>query len=117
MSKYKVGDIVLVKSIAGDAIPNIHVKLVKRITVKTTKGKTFGFKKMPDWEGYSGWEAEVVFQEEIDMLRKEWSIPFSSPGEETFVFDKCIIKKPREPKPKSRRVNKNTKIRKRRKVS
>ena len=45
-----------------------------------------------DWPGYSGWEATPVFQEEIDILRKEWSIPFTQPDVEmTFVYDSSII--------------------------
>ena len=39
---YKKGDVVLVKSPAGDVIPNIHVKLLKRIIVKGQKGKFNG---------------------------------------------------------------------------
>ncbi len=75
-----------------------------------------GFKRMPDRSGYSGWEAEVVFQDEIDTLRKEWSIPFTKPGEATFVFDRCIIKKPRNPGNNSKRTSRNVKLRKKRKV-
>ena len=89
----KVGDIVLVKSPAGDAITHVHVRLLKRVVVKPQKGKVV------DWPGYAGWEAELVFQEEADHLRKEWSIPFQSPGDKTFVFDNCILRKPRNPKP------------------
>jgi len=96
MANYKVGDIVLVKSIAGDCIPNIHVKLTKRIIVKPTKGKRVGMRMTMDWPGYSGWEAEVVYQDEIDILRKKWSIPFEKPGDKTFVYDSSIIKKPRK---------------------
>ncbi len=95
MSKYKKGDIVLVKSVAGDSIPKIHVRLKERIEVKPVKGRMIGFKKSMDWPGYSGWEAEIVYQEEADLLRKSCSIPFSGPGDETFVFDSCIIKKSR----------------------
>ena len=109
MKNYKIGDIVLVKSVAGECIPKVHVKLKERITVKPTKGKRVGLRMSMDWPGYSGWEAELVYQEEIDMLRKEWSIPFTKPGEETFVFDSCIVRK-------SKRDNsirrKNTKLRK-----
>ena len=101
MSKsiYKVGDIVLVKSPAGDSIPKIHVKLLERVIVKETPPKRVGFKMSMEWPGYSGWNAEVVFQEEADLLRKEWSIPFSGPGDKTFVYDTCILKKPRKKRP------------------
>ena len=96
---YKKGDIVLVKSPAGDSIPHVHVKLVTRVVVKPKNGKRVGIRKTMDWPGYSGWEAEIVFQEEADLLRKEWNIPFTSPGDKTFVYDSCIVKKPRNPKP------------------
>ena len=85
--EYKTGDVVLVKSPAGDAIPHIHVKLLKRIIIKPSKGNSF------DWPGYSGWDATPVYQEEIDMLRKQWSIPFTTPEKDlTFVYDRNIIK-------------------------
>ena len=105
----KVGDIVLVKSPAGDAITPIHVKLIKRVVVKSRKGNTF------DWPGYSGWEAEIVFQEEADHLRKEWNIPLEGPGSKTFVYDRCIIKKPRKPQPniKNKKKNKRRIVKKR----
>ena len=83
----------LVKSPAGDTITPMHVKLVERVIVKPSKGNTF------DWPGYSGWEAELVFQEEADYMKKEWNIPFEGVGSKTFVYDWCIIKKPRNPKP------------------
>jgi len=94
---YKKGDIVLVKSPAGDSISPIHVKLTNRVIVKPSPGKRVGFRQTMDWPGYSGWEAEIVFQEEADHLRGEWGIPFQSPGDSTFVYDWCIIKKPRKP--------------------
>jgi hypothetical protein len=97
MSRYKVGDIVLIKSVAGDLIPHIHVKLLKRVIIKPTKGKSNGFRKTMDWPGYSGWDTEIVFQSEADNLRKNWSIPFEGPGDKTFVYDSSIIKKPRNP--------------------
>ena len=100
MSRYKVGDIVLVKSPAGDVIPKIHVRLTKRVIVKPTPGKRVGIRTTMDWPGYSGWYAEIVYQEEADTLRKVWSIPFSGPGDETFVYDRNIIKKPRRPNQK-----------------
>ena len=86
--KYKVNDIVLVKSPAGDAIPHIHVKLLKRIVIKSSKGRSM------DWPGYSGWEATPVYQKEIDILRKKWSIPFTKPEKDlTFVYDRDILHK------------------------
>ena len=106
--KYKVGDIVLVSSPAGEDIPKIHVRLLKRIEVKPSKGN-----KM-DWPGYSGWEATPVFQEEIDNLRKKWSIPLANPEEDiTFVYDESIVKKPRNPQPRSEKVSAGVRRRRR----
>ena len=93
-TRYKPGDIVLVKSPAGDCIPRIHVKLLKRVVVKPRPGKKIGIRTSIDWPGYAGWEATPVFQEEIDVLRKVWSIPFTTPGkDETWVYEENIIKK------------------------
>ena len=39
-TKYKPGDTVLVRSSAGPAIPNVHVKLIKVHFVKGAKGNT-----------------------------------------------------------------------------
>jgi len=106
--RYKVGDIVLVSSPAGKVIPNIHVKLLKRVVVKPSKGNRM------DWPGYSGWEATPVYSEEIKRMRKEWSIPFTEPEKDiTFVYDKNIVKKPRKPAPKYERVSKNVRRRRR----
>ena len=96
--KYKVGDIVLVKSPAGDCIPHVHVRLTSRVIVKERKGKMVGIRRSMDWPGYSGWESEIVYQEEADRLRKEWSIPLQQ-GDNTFVHDADIVKKPRNPEP------------------
>jgi len=87
--KYKKNDIVLVKSRAGDTIPHIHVKLLDRKVVKPRKGN-----KM-DWPGYSGWDAEVLYEEEVVVLRKEWSIPLHV-GDTTWVYDDSIIKKEKD---------------------
>ena len=111
MSRYKVGDIVLVKSPAGDVIPNTHVRLTERIVVKPTSGKQVGMRRTMDWPGYSGWKAEIVYQEEADILRKIWSIPFSGPGDETFVYDRNIVKKPRNIQQKSQNSKKRSKRR------
>jgi len=109
MKKYKQGDIVLVKSVAGDCIPQIHVRLKNRIIVAPRKGKRVGIRMSMDWPGYEGWEAEVIYQDEIDRLRKEWSIPFTKPGEETFVFDSSIVRKSKK---KIETRKRNTKLRK-----
>ena len=78
----------LVKSSAGAEIPHIHVRLIERVVVKPSKGKNM------DWPGYSGWQATPVYQKEIDILRKEWSIPFTKPEKDlTFVYDRDIIKR------------------------
>jgi hypothetical protein len=87
--RLKPGDIVLAKSPAGDIIPACHVKLVKRIEVKPSKGNRM------DWPGYVGWEGEMVLQEEVDLLRKHHSIPFEAVGDETFVYEDLIVKKVR----------------------
>ncbi len=87
-TKHKKDDIVLVKSRAGDAIPPIHVKLLERIITKPRKGNKF------DWPGYSGWMATPIYQKEIEILKKEWSIPLIKVNKDlTFVYDDDIIKK------------------------
>ena len=89
--RYRVGDIVLVRSIAGSSIPNIHVKLLERVEMRPTKGIKF------DWPGYSGWHATPIYQKEIEILRKKWSIPFKKANKDlTFVFDDDILKRVKE---------------------
>ena len=83
MPEYKTGDVVLIQSLSGDAIPQFHVRLVER-RVKKPEG---------NWHGYEGWDAEMVYQSEVDMLRKEWGIPFKNEGDGTWVFDSEILKK------------------------
>ena len=86
--KYKIGDIVLVKSCAGNVIPKMHVRLTKRVIKSPSKGTSI------DWPGYSGWDCVLIYKEEADLLRKKWSIPFSFPDNiKTFVCDEDIIKK------------------------
>ena len=81
-SKYKVGDIVLVKSSAGPAIPKFHVKLLQKIKRSTSFDPT-----------YIGWKARLTKRKEVNILRKEWQIPFKFPNEvETFVYETNIIK-------------------------
>ena len=102
--KYNKGDIVLVKSVAGEAIPAIHVKLTKRVIVRETKPKFDGRRWGMTWPGYSGWEAVTVYQKEIDDLRKNWSIPYRKVGEDIiFVYDEDIVVKPAKKKKRTRR--------------
>ena len=83
---YKVSDIVRVRSPAGPAIPIVHVKLLKKVVVRSSKGRTM------DWPGYTGWEAKLIYKREVDMLRKKFRIPFKWPNDiETFVFEEDII--------------------------
>tara|TARA_R100000008_G_scaffold86375_2_gene79215 strand:+ start:1427 stop:1702 length:276 start_codon:yes stop_codon:yes gene_type:complete len=85
---YKEGDIVVVRSSAGTVIPLIHVRLLKRIVVLASMGNSM------DWPGYSGWEATPVYQNEIDILKKQWNIPFTEPEKDlTFVYERDIVRK------------------------
>ena len=79
---YKKGDIVLIKSSAGDAIPPVHVKLIERIQ-----------RKPPKDPEYIIWKARLTKPKEADRLRKEWQIPFKFPDKiETMVCETNIIK-------------------------
>jgi hypothetical protein len=85
---YKKGDVVLVRLLAGDAIPHIHVKLCKKITQKPKKYGEFNDK------GYIAWESALIYKREAVILSKEWSIPYRYPDKmELFVFEEDIIKK------------------------
>ena len=76
-TKYKVGDIILVKSFAG---PEVHVRLKKRTT--SIKG----------W-GADGWHATIIYKKDIDALRKK-GVPYKKNEKPiVFVFDWEIIKK------------------------
>ena len=100
---YKKGDVVIIQSIAGPAIPQVKARLIERVVVKPQKGRTF------DWPGYVGWICVLTKQKEVDMLRKKWSIPFEWPDKvETFTFEKNIVKNVSTGS-KRRRVNKNKK--------
>ena len=80
--KYKVGDIVLIKSGAGPAIPPFHVKLIERIE-----------RKPPKDPKYIIWRARLTKPKEAAKLRKEWHIQFKFPNEvETCVCETNIIK-------------------------
>ena len=88
LMKYKVGDIVLVRSGAGETIPRFHVKLVERIV-----------RKPPNDPNYVIWRAHLTRQREAAILRKEWSIPFKFPDDiETFVLERNIVRKERNMK-------------------
>ena len=83
---YNVGDIVLVKARAGVAIPNVHVKLLKKYTIKERKGNRM------DWPGYIGWDAKLIYKKEVLLLRKKFQIPYQYPNNvKTFVYDEDII--------------------------
>ena len=82
MRKYKKGDVVLIQPCAGPALPQIHVRLINRI-VEPKRGY---------WTGYSGWEAELIYKHEVDILRKQWKIAFKKVGDKTFVYDSEIIR-------------------------
>ena len=87
-SKYKVGDIVLVKARAGPAIPDVHVKLIKKYVVKKKKGRRI------DWPEYIGWDAKMIYKKEVLLLKKKFKIPYEYPNNvETFVYDEDIIHK------------------------
>ena len=77
----------LVRSIAGDVIPHVHVRLLKKIVQKP---KTYG---EFNYEGYVAWEGALVYKGEIQKLNKEWSISWKYPDNvEIFVFEEDIIK-------------------------
>ncbi len=93
LMKYKVGDIVLVRSSAGEVIPKFHVKLVERIV-----------RNPPKDPSYVIWRAHLTRQREADILRKEWQIPFKFPNDiETLVLEINIIRKERTAKKRKNR--------------
>ena len=88
--RYKPGDIVLARSSAGPAIPNVHLRLEKRFDVAAKKGNTV------DWPAYVYWEATLVDEEEVKMLKKRFQIPYVWPTDiTTLVFESDIVKKVR----------------------
>ena len=92
LMKYKVGDIVLVRSSAGEAIPRFHVKLMERIV-----------RNPPKDSNYIIWRTNLTQQREAAILRKEWQIPFKFPDNiETFVLEANIIRKERLAKQQSK---------------
>ncbi len=88
LMKYKVGDIVLVRSSSGKEIPTFHVKLIERIV-----------RNPPKDPSYVIWRAHLTRHREAAILRKEWSIPFKFPNDiETLILDSNIIRKERNMK-------------------
>jgi hypothetical protein len=84
--KYKKNDIVKVKSRVGNIIPDVHVKLIKKIIVKETKGRHL------DWPGYIGWECIMIYKNEVEVLRKKFCIPYEFPKNvQTFIYEDDII--------------------------
>tara|TARA_Y100000593_G_C4189386_1_gene276074 strand:- start:279 stop:545 length:267 start_codon:yes stop_codon:yes gene_type:complete len=84
--KYKIGDIVTVKSKMNKVIPKFHVRLLEKKVVKESKGNNM------DWPGYIGWECELIYKKEADMLRKKFQVPFKFPNDiATFVYEDEII--------------------------
>jgi len=83
MSSYKKGDVVLIQPSAGPALPQVHVRLIERV-IEPKRGH---------WTGYSGWETELIYKREVDILRKQWQIPFRKVGDRTFVYDSEIIRR------------------------
>ena len=99
LMKYKVGDVVLVRSSAGEAIPRFHVKLVERIV-----------RNPPKDPSYVIWHAHLTRQREATILRKEWQIPFKFPNDiETFVSEVNIIRKQRNEKNRKRKNKRRAK--------
>ena len=84
---YEKGDVVLVRC-RNVSAPLIRVKLLEKEVFKGHKGKYINFPP------YVGWSAIITNRKDCDMLRKNWSIPFSWPDERTtFVFEEEIIRK------------------------
>ena len=76
--KYKVGDIVFVQSFAS---PQVRVRLKKRRL------------KPKDFWGADGWDAQVIYKKDVDMLRQH-GVPYKKGAKPmVFVFDWQTIKK------------------------
>jgi hypothetical protein len=75
---YQKNDIVLVSSFAS---PEVHVQLKKRI-LKPKKG----------W-GADGWDAQIIYEKDVNKLRKH-GVPYKKDEKPiVFVFDWQLIKK------------------------
>jgi len=80
MVKYKAGDIVLVESFAG---PKVRVRLKQRHL------------KPKDFWGADGWDAQIIYRKDVDILRQN-GVPYKKGTKPiVFVFDWQIIKKKR----------------------
>ena len=96
MTKFKEKDIVLVQSNCCKEMPEIHVRLLKRIEGKSLKTLK---RERIDWPQVGGWEAELIYSAEVDLLRKKWHIPFKFPNDvSTFIYEEEIVKKVRNKK-------------------
>ena len=83
---YKKNDKVLIRSPAGDIIPLVEVILIEQTTY--------------------GWMCKLTKEEDINMLKKQWGIPFRYPDKvDTFVFESNIIKKVKKPRRRKSRPN------------
>jgi hypothetical protein len=75
---YQKSDIVLVSSFVS---PEVHVQLKKRI-LKPKKG----------W-GADGWDAQIIYEKDVNILRKS-GVPYKKDEKPiVFVFDWQLIKK------------------------
>ena len=76
--KYKVGDVVLVESFAG---PKVRVRLKERVL------------KPKDFWGADGWDAQIIYKKDVDILRKN-GVPYKKGAKPlVFVFDWQMIKR------------------------
>ena len=77
MRKYKAGNIVLVKSFAG---PKVRARLIERVL------------KPKDFWGADGWNAQIIYKKDVDILRQN-GVPYKKGAKpKVFVFDWHIIK-------------------------
>jgi hypothetical protein len=75
---YQKNNIVLVKSFVSH---EVHVRLIKRI-LKPKKG----------W-GADGWDAQIIYEKDVNILRKS-GVPYKKDEKPiVFVFDWQLIKK------------------------
>ena len=76
--KYEVGDVVLVESFAG---PKVRVRLKERVL------------KPKDFWGADGWDAQIIYKKDVDILRKN-GVPYKKGAKPlVFVFDWHMVEK------------------------